>query len=158
MEAPGILHEPWFLRLVGKEGTLRTILFVCQFNSARSQLAEAIARSMAPKGVRILSAGLTRTVVNAEVLRALEEIGLDASAQHSKTLEEIACEKVDDVVVLAKEALDPARLAFPTARCILWYLPDPVAAGDPQNASTGVRWTLIELQSRLSSWFKEALA
>ncbi|MGD8602060.1 MAG: arsenate reductase ArsC, partial [Gemmatimonadota bacterium] len=35
----------------------RHILFLCVANSARSQMAEGIARSMAPAGVRVSSAG-----------------------------------------------------------------------------------------------------
>lgn len=137
---------------------MRTILFVCQFNSARSQLAEAIARAMAPEGMRVLSAGITKTMVNAEVLKALEEIGLDASAQHSKTLEEVAREEVDDVVVLAKEALDPARLAFPEARHLLCHLPDPVATEDPQRLPVEVRLTRDRIKSFLVSWLQTEAA
>ena len=138
------------------KGPVRTILFVCQFNAARSQMAEAIARAMAPEGVRVLSAGLTRTRVNAEVLRALEEIGLDASAQHSKTLAEVAREGgIDDVVVLAREALEAARLAFPGSRHVLWHLPDPVASQDPRSHPADVRATRDEIKALLSSWFKE---
>jgi len=137
---------------------LRTILFVCRFNSARSQLAEAIARSMAPEDVRVLSAGLIRTVVNTEVLQALEEIGLDASAQRSKTLQEIAQEKIDDVVVLAEEALKPAQIAFPNAKIVLRHVSDPVATRDPRRLPAEVRRTRDEIKLLLSAWFKEALA
>ncbi len=132
---------------------MRTILFVCQFNSARSQLAEAIARSMIPEGVRVLSAGLTKTVVNTEVLQALKEVGLDASAQRSKTLEEVAQEgDIDDVVVLAKEAMDPARLAFPDAHHILCHLPDPIATKDPERLPVEVRLARDRIKSFLISW------
>ena len=137
---------------------MRTILFVCQFNSARSQLAEAIARSMVPEGVRVLSAGLTKTVVNTEILKALEEIGLDASAQRSKTLEEVSREEVDDVVVLAREALDPARLAFPDARHILCHLPDPIATKDPQRLPVEVRLARDRIKSFLISWLQAEAA
>lgn len=151
------LHEPRPLLLTGKGGTVRTILFVCQFNSARSQLAEAIARAMAPEGVRVLSAGLIKTVVNAEVLLSLKEIGLDASDQCSKSLEGVAQEKIDDVVVLAEEALGPVRLAFPNAHCLLWHFPDPVASRDPRRMPADVRRTRDEIKARLSSWLKEPL-
>lgn len=133
---------------------MRTILFVCQYNSARSQLAEAIARSLAPEGVRVLSAGLTGTVVNAEVLKALSEIGLDASAQRSKTLEEVGREEVDEVVVLAEEAAAPALLAFPRARHHLWPLADPVASADPGRLPGDVRLARDRLQALLSGWIR----
>lgn len=41
----------------GSERMQEAILFLCVANSARSQMAEALARSMAPKGVEIYSAG-----------------------------------------------------------------------------------------------------
>ena len=46
--------------------------------------------------------------MNAEVLRALSEIGLDASAQASKSLDDLNGEEVDEVFVLAEEAGRPA--------------------------------------------------
>ena len=40
------------------------ILFMCVANSARSQMAEAIARQLAPDGVQIYSAGSEPSQVN----------------------------------------------------------------------------------------------
>lgn len=133
----------------------RTILYVCQFNSARSQLAECLARSMAPPGTRVLSAGLTRTIVNEEVLRGLREIGLDGSAQWSKSLEEVAGERVDVVVTLAEEAMARARKIFPIARHISWSMPDPVAQPDADQMALAVRRSREELLQRIRKWFQE---
>lgn len=138
--------------------TTRTILFVCRFNSARSQLAEAIGRAMAPEGVRVLSAGLIRTVVNTEVLQALKEVGLDASAQRSKTLQEVAQENVDDVMVLAEEVLKPVQAAFPNARIVLRHVPDPIATKDPRKLPAEVRRTRDEIKAILYVWFKGGVA
>lgn len=41
---------------------MRGVLFLCVANSARSQMAEGIARSLAPAGVRVWSAGSRPTV------------------------------------------------------------------------------------------------
>ena len=43
------------------------ILFLCVNNSARSQLAEAVAKSLAPKETTVLSAGSQPTQVRPEV-------------------------------------------------------------------------------------------
>lgn len=131
----------------------RTILFVCQFNSARSQLAEAIARSLAPPGVRVLSAGLRKTIVNAQVLQALQEIGMDASGQWSKTVDEIAHERVDDVVILAEEAVAVARERFPNSVQHEWFMPDPVAE-DEQYIARAVCDARDELSRRLKDWLR----
>ena len=143
------------LAIKNSSPTIRqTILFVCQYNSARSQLAEAIARSLAPSHVEILSAGLTRSVVNAEVIRALAEIGLDAASQTSKSLDELVCDDVDDVFVLCEEAQEPAARRFPHALHHFWPMLDPVASPDPRVIPTEVRRTRDELRERLKAWFE----
>jgi arsenate reductase len=129
-------------------------LFVCQFNSARSQLAEALARSLAPSHVRILSAGLTRSVVNTEVIRALAEIGLGADGQTSKSLDELSCDGVDDVFVLAEEAWVPAARRFPNALHHYWPMSDPIGSSDPAVIPGEVRRTRDELRTRLKAWFE----
>jgi arsenate reductase len=133
----------------------RTVLFVCRYNSARSQLAEALARRRAGDRLRVLSAGLERTIVNEEVLRALAENGIDAGAQRSKTLEDVAGEAVDDVVVLAEPAWLPAARCFPRARHHFWCMDDPVAAADPARVPAEVRRTRDEIDARLARWLSE---
>jgi protein-tyrosine-phosphatase len=108
---------------------------------------------MAPPGVRVLSAGLTRTTVNAEVVRALAEINLDASRQRSKTIEDLAGEKIDEVFVLCEEALLPSARRFPEAAIRLWSMPDPVAQPDPSLVPPAVRRARDELAERLREFW-----
>ncbi len=131
----------------------RTLLFVCEYNSARSQLAEALAKRYAASSLRILSAGLKRTVVNEEVVKALAEIGIDASRQFSKSLQDISAEPVDHIVVLAEAALDATRQVFPQAR--IHYLPmsDPVRSSDhPERIRDAVRRSRDILGASVRHW------
>ena len=59
------------------------ILFLCVANSARSQMAEGIARSLAPPGVTVSSAGSKPSRVNPLAIWALDEIGIDIRSHHS---------------------------------------------------------------------------
>ncbi|MDM7916595.1 MAG: GNAT family N-acetyltransferase, partial [Candidatus Eisenbacteria bacterium] len=63
---------------------MKGILFLCVANSARSQMAEAIARSLAPAGTFVWSAGSRPASLRPEVVTALAEIGIDASGQRAK--------------------------------------------------------------------------
>jgi len=118
----------------------KTVLFVCEYNSARSQLAEALAKHYAPPGLRILSAGLKRTVVNEDVLQSLAEIGIDASQQFSKSLEDVLEEQVNDVFVLAETALDATIRMFPKAQIHFSPVPDPIRSSDhPDKTREAVR-------------------
>lgn len=132
---------------------MRTVLFVCEFNSCRSQLAEALARRVVPEGWRVVSAGLVRTVVNEEVLRALREAGVDADGLRSKSLDDLPYLHVDEVVVLAQGTSAFARARFPEARLREWPMEDPIRAkGGPEAVRAAVRAARDELAQRLEIW------
>jgi arsenate reductase len=136
----------------------RSVLFVCQFNSARSQLAEALARSLDPPDFRFMSAGVERTVVNAEVVASLREIGIDASGHRSKSLEDVAAERFDDVIVLAEDAAEPAAGRFPHARLHRWFMSDPIQAKPPERVPAAVRAARDALAERVARWLREQAA
>jgi len=105
----------------------RHLLFLCVANSARSQLAEGIARSLAPPGVKISSAGSSPSRVHPLAIRALGELGIDIRSQRSKSVQEIPPDDVEAVVTLCAEEVCPAFLG--KAHRIHWALPDPGAPG-----------------------------
>ena len=63
----------------------RHILFLCVANSARSQMAEGIARSLAALGGEGLFRRIEPDSVRPEAIQVLSEIGLDISGHRSKT-------------------------------------------------------------------------
>jgi arsenate reductase len=128
---------------------VRNLLFLCVANSARSQMAEAIARSLAPAGLRVLSAGSQPTTINPLAVRALTEIGLDASAQRSKGLDAIPIAEIDTVVTLCAEEVCPV---FP-GRVVRhhWPLTDPAAVtGTEAERLAAFRRVRDELRRRIA--------
>ena len=102
------------------------ILFVCEYNACRSQMAEGLARALLPDSFSIVSAGLYPGELNQITIEVMKEIGIDISHQRSKLLAEVRDERFDRVIVLA----EPARKAtsiLKTDKIILWPLEDPVA-------------------------------
>ena len=98
----------------------RAVLFLCVANSARSQIAEGLARRLAPRGTSVYSAGSEPGTINPLAVRALAEVGVDASAQQSKGLDAIPLDEIDLVVTLCAEEvcpLFPVRSASSTGRC-----------------------------------------
>jgi arsenate reductase len=61
----------------------RHILFLCVANSARSQMAEGIARSLAPRAITVSSAGSKPSFVRPLAIQTLSEIGIDISSHQS---------------------------------------------------------------------------
>jgi thioredoxin type arsenate reductase len=114
---------------------MKGILFLCVANSARSQMAEGIARSLAPLGFKILSAGSRPTSVRPEAIQVLQEIGIDIASHRSKSVAEISPAEVDTVITLCAEEECP--VFFGKAERLHWGLPDPAAAkgSDPEVLS-----------------------
>jgi arsenate reductase (thioredoxin) len=107
---------------------MKGILFLCVANSARSQMAEGIARALLPAQVKVWSAGSRPTSVRPEAITVLGEIGIDISRHRSKGVEEIPAAEVDTVITLCGEEECPL---FPgEARRLHWGMPDP-ASEDP---------------------------
>jgi arsenate reductase len=131
-----------------ERATYQHILFLCVANSARSQMAEGIARSLAPEGVRVSSAGSTPTCLRPEAIAVLREIGIDISTQRSKGVSDLDTSTVDLVVTLCAEEVCPLYLGRADQQH--WGLPDPAAVeGDPQARLEAFRSTRDELKRRL---------
>ena len=130
----------------------RHILFLCVANSARSQMAEGIARSLAPRGVKVSSAGSSPASVHPQAIQALKEIGIDISCHRSKGLDSIDAGSVDAVITLCAEEICPV---FPgKAFRVHWGLPDPSAAiGTEESRLNAFRTVRDELRLRMKILF-----
>ncbi len=103
------------------------ILFVCTGNSARSQMAEGLARHLAAPGVEVASAGTHPAGVSPFAVEALRERGIDISGQRSKRIEDLPGE-FDYAITLCDQAAQNCPV-LPARRARLhWSLPDPIAA------------------------------
>ena len=129
----------------------RHVLFLCVANSARSQMAEGIARSLAPADVKVSSAGSAPSRVNPIAVRVLAEIGIDATGQHSKSVDDIPPDGVDAVVTLCAEEECPVFLG--QARRFHWGLPDPGGLGDEAGRLESFRAVRDEIRRRLAVVF-----
>jgi len=100
-----------------------SILFLCVANSARSQMAEGLARALFGPQIRVQSAGSTPTRVNPFAIRAMSELGIDLAEHHSKSVEDIDPGTVDLVITLCAEEVCPVFLG--SAQRLHWPLQDP---------------------------------
>ena len=109
-----------------EKSTAAGILFLCVANSARSQMAEGLARARFGDRARVQSAGSAPAPVNPLAVRALAELGIDISGQRSKRADSIDPSTVDTVVTLCAGEVCPV---FPSrVRRLHWPLPDPAGA------------------------------
>ena len=99
------------------------ILFLCVANSARSQMAEGLARARMGDAAEVRSAGCAPTRVNPFAIQAMAELGIDLSTHASKNVADIDPSEVDVVITLCAEEVCPVFLG--AAQRLHWPLTDP---------------------------------
>lgn len=119
------------------------ILFLCVGNSARSQIAEGLAREILGKNHVIESAGSIPTgKINPNAVWAMNEIGIDISSQHSKSIEDLEksfMDNLDFVITLCAEEVCP--ILNNNAKKIHWMNEDPanVNFSDTQSKAAFIK-------------------
>jgi arsenate reductase len=81
------------------------VLFLCNHNSARSQMAEGLLRSLYGNKYDAFSAGASPMRVNPLAIRVMAEIGVDISGQRSKSVEEFRGKDIDLVVSVCENSV-----------------------------------------------------
>lgn len=131
----------------------RGVLFVCVANAARSQMAEAWARHLAPAEIEVASAGLTPSRVHPLAIQVMAEVGLDLSGARSKALSDVPLDRFDLVVTLCDEGRCVAPP--PGARHLHWPIEDPVPAASSPGALDAFRRVRDDLAARVDRLFRD---
>ena len=103
------------------------ILFLCVANSARSQMAEGLAKSMFGKEHNIESAGsIPSGEVHPNAVIAMDDIGIDIRDQHSKSTDDLDKNFIDNLdfaITLCAEEVCPVLPS--KAESLHWMNEDP---------------------------------
>ncbi len=128
------------------------ILFLCVANSARSQMAEGLARLRFGSSRSIQSAGSTPSSVNPYAVEVMRELGIELAGQHSKSVETIDPASVATVITLCAEEVCPVFLGH--VERLHWPIADP-ASHDPSLSRAQMlarfREARDELRSRIET-------
>lgn len=103
----------------------RGILFLCVANSARSQMAEGLARALFGARALVQSAGSAPSVVNPFAIEVMAELGIDISHHVSKSVQTINPQHVGVVITLCAEEVCPVFLG--AAERLHWPIEDPAS-------------------------------
>ena len=113
---------------------MQRVLFLCQHNSARSQMAEGMLRAWGGDRFEAFSAGVEALGVRPEAIRVMGEIGIDIGAQQSKTLERYLGQSWDALIPVCEEACDACPWIPGARRVERWMFDDPAVAGGDSEA------------------------
>ena len=103
---------------------------MCVHNSARSQMAEALLKRLAGDRFEVMSAGLEPGRLNPLAVAAMQDMGIDISAQKTKSVFDLfqAGQKFDHVITVCDESAGRQCPYVPgVTRRLHWSLPDPAA-------------------------------
>lgn len=134
------------------------ILFMCVANSARSQMAEGLARNLFGAHATVESAGSQPSKVNPFAVKAMGEKGIDITAHYSKSYDDLKpafIVQLDYVITLCAEEVCPTMVT-PKAQKLHWPLPDPAGKpGTEEEQLERFRVTRDALAARLKSFADE---
>ena len=99
------------------------LLFLCVANSARSQMAEGVARALLGEHALVQSAGSQPARVNPWAVEVMHEWGIDIAKHQAKAVDTIDPQTVDMVITLCAEQVCPTFLG--QAAHLHWALADP---------------------------------
>jgi arsenate reductase (thioredoxin) len=124
------------------------VLFVCVHNAGRSQMAALLTAHLSGGRVAVRSAGSAPAArVHPEVVEAMREIGLDASAELPKPLTDEAARAADVVITMGCGDACPI---YPGTRHLDWEVDDP--AGQPLARVREIR---EEIRGRVAALLEE---
>lgn len=130
------------------------ILFLCVANSARSQMAEGLARHLFRNKAKIQSAGSFPSQVHPVAVRVMKEAGIDISKHGSKSVKDIDLSGLDLVITLCQEEVCPILPA--KTKQLHWPTPDPASKGfTEESLLEGFREARESIKARLETLGKE---
>jgi len=152
--AGGALHPGLRLAPPQRDDTLvgaSSVLFLCTGNSARSQMAEALARALSGGAIAAYSAGSHPKPLHPNAVKVMrDDYGLDLAAHESKHLDVFAGQTFDWVVSLCDRVREVCPEFPDRPEVIHWSIPNP-ATGDPDDVTYPLfQQTAAELSSRVA--------
>ena len=126
------------------------LLFLCTGNSARSQMAQALAESRSDGRVQARSAGSRPRPLHPNAVRVMREAGIDISSRRSRHLSVFAAESFDYVITLCDRVREVCPEFPGHPGYIHWSIPDPAASGGSDEQTYPVfRRVAADLETRI---------
>lgn len=126
------------------------VLFLCRFNSCRSQMAEGLINHYLGDRFEAFSAGIETKPINHLAFRVLAQLGIDITHQYSKTIDVYAGERFDYVISLCNDTAADLPLLFDGVKRVDIGFLDP-------SGLTGTEKELMPVFRRLRDEMRQTL-
>jgi ArsR family transcriptional regulator, arsenate/arsenite/antimonite-responsive transcriptional repressor / arsenate reductase (thioredoxin) len=132
------------------------VLFLCTGNSARSQMAEALAAQLSGGALRAASAGSHPKPLHPNAVRVMRARGIDLEGRRSKHLSEFDGQRFDYVISLCDRVREVCAEFAGGPELIHWSMPDPGREpGNDEETLPAFERTASELCSRIGFLIQE---
>jgi len=133
----------------------KRMLILCTGNSSRSQMAEGLLRHDAGDRFLVESAGTKPSMVRAEAIAVMKEVGIDITSHRSKHVDEFAGQDFDYVLTVCDNAKESCPVFFGKAARLHHSFNDPATVqGSEEKRLAAFRQVRNELRSYLRSFPK----
>lgn len=136
------------------------ILFMCVANSARSQMAEGLAKKLFGDQAWIESAGSEPKRVNPYAIKVMQEIGIDLSQNYSKSIDQLPPKFIAGlsyIITLCADEVCPLMVAQ-NAKRLHWPFQDPTGkSGTEEEQLQYFRKASDSIQKKLQEALKDGI-
>jgi arsenate reductase len=135
--------------------TAKRVLFICTGNSARSQMAEGLLRSLGGKEYEVFSAGTYPSLVRPQAIKVMSELGIDITGQYPKGLDQFVDREFDYVITVCDHAKESCPVFHGAKEMLHWSIEDPVNVwGTEEIQMQAFRKARDEIRNRIGRTFK----
>lgn len=82
------------------------VLFVCEKNTCRSQMAEGFAKTFHPETINAFSAGISHGSIDPLAIKVMKEVGIDISGQETHAVSDFLERDINTVVTVCSTAAE----------------------------------------------------
>lgn len=126
------------------------VLFICNQNSGRSQMAEALLRMLYGDRYESYSAGVIPSQVNPYAIKTMEQLGVDMSSHHSKSIDEFRDMDFDYVVTVCDTAKETCPF-FP-GRQVLHH---SFSSASSEGSEEEILASFGKVRDEIRAWIEE---
>jgi ArsR family transcriptional regulator, arsenate/arsenite/antimonite-responsive transcriptional repressor / arsenate reductase (thioredoxin) len=126
------------------------VLFLCTGNSARSPIAEALAKARSAGAIEAYSAGSHPKPIHPNAVRVMrDEYGFDLSRHESRHLDEFADQRFDWVISLCDRVREVCPELPGHPQTVHWSIPNPVTGDSDKMTYPLFQQMAAELATRI---------
>ena len=134
------------------------VLFLCRWNRARSQMAEAFLERAAGDRFEVHSAGLGADAIHPFTVQVMAERGIDLGGRVAKGVKEYLGKVNFAYIITVCDAAEPGCPTFPGigSTRLNWPFPDPMdAQGTDEERLAAFREVRDAIAARIDTWLEE---